>query len=107
MGLASAQQAFLRTRRDPATGKINPNDPALPPLPNGWVEELDSATGVYFYINEGGDGERTWVRPNFQPPSGPMMGGKSVISGGGEPTGEDYTERRKWGRFVSDHLFDF
>ncbi|EJK58905.1 hypothetical protein THAOC_20939 [Thalassiosira oceanica] len=74
MGLASAQQAFLRTRRDPSTGKINPNDPAVPPLPEGWVEELDEATGVYFYINEG-EGERTWVRPNFQPPSGPMMGG--------------------------------
>ena len=75
MGLASAQQAFLRTRRDPATGKINPNDPLVPPLPDGWVEELDSATGVYFYINDA-EGERTWVRPNFQPPSGPMMGGK-------------------------------
>merc|ERR1719401_1143784 len=74
MGLASAQQAFLRTRRDP-TGRINPEDPMVPPLPEGWEEEKDEATGVYYYIH-GETEERTWVRPNFHPPpaGGPMMG---------------------------------
>ena len=74
MGLASAQQAFLRTRRDP-TGQINQADPSVPPLPEGWTEELDQATGVHFYTNDE-LGERSWVRPNFRPPPGPgMMGG--------------------------------
>mmetsp|Transcript_13494 Transcript_13494/g.29209 ORF Transcript_13494/g.29209 Transcript_13494/m.29209 type:complete len:219 (-) Transcript_13494:326-982(-) len=70
MGLASAQQAYLRTRRNPATGQIDPNDPSVPPLPEGWTEEKDAATGAYYYVDETTD-ERSWVRPNFAPPSGP------------------------------------
>eukprot|EP00804_Cyclotella_cryptica_P012682 CCRYP_016284-RA/>CCRYP_016284-RA protein AED:0.04 eAED:0.04 QI:302/1/1/1/1/1/2/546/199 len=74
MGLASAQQAFLRTRRNPATGQIV-TDETVPPLPEGWKEELDEATGIYYYINEE-SGERSWVRPGFRPPGppGPMGG---------------------------------
>ncbi|KAL7518140.1 hypothetical protein ACHAWX_002998 [Stephanocyclus meneghinianus] len=74
MGLASAQQAFLRTRRNPATGQIV-TDETVPPLPEGWKEELDEATGIYYYINEE-TGERSWVRPGFRPPGppGPMGG---------------------------------
>jgi hypothetical protein len=72
MGLASAQQAYLRTRRNPA-GQISEQDETVPPLPEEWVEELDEATGIYFYVNES-NGERSWVRPGFRPP-GPGMGG--------------------------------
>ena len=80
MGLASAQQAYLRTRRDP-TGQIQ--DMSVPPLPDGWVEELDEATGAYYYYNDE-IGERTWVRINFHPgpgggPPPPMMGGEYII----------------------------
>mmetsp|Transcript_5966 Transcript_5966/g.10009 ORF Transcript_5966/g.10009 Transcript_5966/m.10009 type:complete len:200 (+) Transcript_5966:180-779(+) len=64
MGLASKQQAFLRRHRNPATGQI---DGPVPPLPEGWKEELDDATKVYFYVNEE-SGERSWVRPDFVPP---------------------------------------
>ncbi|KAL7535830.1 hypothetical protein ACHAXR_007805 [Thalassiosira sp. AJA248-18] len=71
MGLASAQQAYLRTRRDPE-GQINPGDAQVPPLPEGWKEELDGATGVHYYVHD--DGTRSWVRPNFRPPSGPGGG---------------------------------
>mmetsp|Transcript_27755 Transcript_27755/g.47200 ORF Transcript_27755/g.47200 Transcript_27755/m.47200 type:complete len:208 (+) Transcript_27755:289-912(+) len=72
MGLASAQQAFLRTRRD-HMGRINPEDPTVPPLPEGWEEEKDEATGVFYYVHEE-SGERSWVRPGFRPPGpgGPM-----------------------------------
>lgn len=75
MGLASAQQAFLRTRRNPATGQVAPTDDMVPSLPEGWKEELDEATGIYYYTNEK-NGERSWVRPEFQPPGmgGPPMG---------------------------------
>ncbi|KAK1734836.1 hypothetical protein QTG54_014709 [Skeletonema marinoi] len=64
MGLASKQQAFLRRHRNPATGQIGG---PVPPLPEGWKEELDDATKVYFYVNEE-SGERSWVRPDFVPP---------------------------------------
>lgn len=60
MGLASAQQAYLRTRRNPM-GQISPDDMTVPPLPEGWVEELDEATGVHYYVHDE-SGERTWVR---------------------------------------------
>mmetsp|Transcript_19545 Transcript_19545/g.35384 ORF Transcript_19545/g.35384 Transcript_19545/m.35384 type:complete len:209 (+) Transcript_19545:202-828(+) len=75
MGLASAQQAYLRTSRNPA-GQINPDDRNVPPLPEGWKEEKDDATGVYYYTNDE-NGERSWVRPDFRPPpsGGGMMGG--------------------------------
>ena len=77
MGLASAQQAYLRTRRNPV-GQINPEDMSVPPLPEGWKEELDEATGVHYYVHDE-SGKRSWVRPNFRPPGPgggpPMMGG--------------------------------
>mmetsp|Transcript_6758 Transcript_6758/g.9924 ORF Transcript_6758/g.9924 Transcript_6758/m.9924 type:complete len:199 (-) Transcript_6758:67-663(-) len=71
MGLASKQQAFLRRHRNPATGQI---DGPVPPLPEGWKEELDDATKVYFYVNEE-SGERSWVRPDFVPPGAGGPGG--------------------------------
>jgi hypothetical protein len=67
MGLASAQQGFLRSRP--------PNDPSIPPLPEGWTEEMDEATNISFYTHK--SGRRTWVRPGFRPPpaGGPPQGG--------------------------------
>jgi len=64
MGLASAQQGYLRS---------NANNPAamIPPLPEDWEEELDGATRCAFYTNKKTQ-ERTWVRPEFIPP--PAMG---------------------------------
>ena len=62
-------------------------DVTVPPLPEGWKEELDEATGVYFYVNEE-SGKRSWVRPNFRPPGPggppppPMMGGGPPMMGG-------------------------
>jgi len=71
MGLAAAQQGFLR----------NANNGMTPPLPEGWTEEEDRATRSTYYVHEE-SGERTWVRPGFIPPGGPggpppmnMMGG--------------------------------
>ena len=66
MGLADAQQAYLRAHRNPASGQIGGS---VPPLPEGWQEELDGATGAYYYVHEE-SGERSWVRPNFVPPAG-------------------------------------
>ncbi len=84
MGLASAQQAYLRTRRNPADGQINPMDVTVPFLPEGWKEELDGATGVHFYVHEE-SGKRSWVRPNFRPP-GPGVGPPPPpVMGGGPP----------------------
>lgn len=81
MGLASAQQAYLRSRRN-ALGQISPDDVTVPPLPEGWKEELDEVTAVHYYVNDE-TGERSWVRPNFRPPGpgggGPMMGGTCII----------------------------
>jgi U1 small nuclear ribonucleoprotein C len=65
MGLASAQQAFIRQ-----TGQ-------KPPLPEGWKEEFDEVTKASFYIHEE-SGERTWVRPGFLPPG--FMGGGPIPS---------------------------
>ena len=88
MGLASAQQAYLRTRRNPADGQINPMDVTVPFLPEGWKEELDGATGVHFYVHEE-SGKRSWVMPNFRPPGPgvgppppPVMGGGPPVMGG-------------------------
>ncbi|EED95266.1 predicted protein [Thalassiosira pseudonana CCMP1335] len=78
MGLASAQQSYLRGCRGP-NGQIPPDDATVPPLPEGWIEELDGATGIHYYVNEK-DGERSWVRPGFHPPG--HHGG-----GGGAPMG--------------------
>lgn len=69
MGLASAQQAFIKARGN--------QDPAIPPLPDGWKEETDDVTGISFYIDSR-SGKRTWVRPGFIPPppgpAGPPRG---------------------------------
>ena len=72
MGLASAQQAFIQAR--------GVNDPAVPPLPDGWKEDTDDVTGIQYYIDP--TGRRTWVRPGFiPPPPGAMMGGPPPPSG--------------------------
>lgn len=85
MGLASAQQGYIRTRRNPE-GSINPQDMSIPPLPEGWKEELDEATRVHFYTHEE-SGKRSWVRPNFRPPGpgGPGPGGPGPMMGGPPP----------------------
>jgi WW domain/U1 zinc finger len=59
MGLASAQQAYIRAR-----GK---DDAAIPPLPDGWREFVDDVTGISYYVDTT-SGKRTWVRPAFIPP---------------------------------------
>ena len=64
MGLASAQQGYIRAR-----GK---EDPMIPPLPDGYKEDVDECTGVTFYYNEE-TGDRSWVRPGFIPPAPPRM----------------------------------
>jgi U1 small nuclear ribonucleoprotein C len=66
MGLASAQQGYIRAR-----GK---DDPMIPTLPDGWKEDTDECTGISFYYNEE-TGDRSWVRPGFIPP--PPGGGGS------------------------------
>lgn len=70
MGLAAAQQGYLRSS--------GPGDPNVPPLPEGWKEENDEATGINYYVHEE-SGKRTWVRPGFRPPPAggptPMMRG--------------------------------
>lgn len=75
MGLAAAQQAFLRSRGPGAAG----------PLPPGWKEELDEATGIHYYVHEKSK-RRTWVRPGFRPPPvGPMGGMMPPPMGMGGP----------------------
>ncbi|GMH73092.1 hypothetical protein TL16_g06089, partial [Triparma laevis f. inornata] len=82
-GLANAQQQYT---------KANPNA-ELPPLPDGWTEDADPATGMPFFENDKGD--RTWARPGFVPPGpasgGPQMGGRpqyGVGSGGAPSAGQ-------------------
>jgi U1 small nuclear ribonucleoprotein C len=65
MGLAAAQQSFIKVR--------GVHDPAVPPLPEGWKEELDEVTGITYYIDKVNK-TRTWVRPGFIPP--PPGGGQ-------------------------------
>jgi U1 small nuclear ribonucleoprotein C len=65
MGLAAAQQSFIKAR--------GVTDSAVPPLPEGWKEELDEVTGISYYIDTVSR-TRTWVRPGFiPPPPGGMM----------------------------------
>jgi WW domain/U1 zinc finger len=59
MGLASAQQGYIK-----AHGK---DDPSIPPLPDGWKEDVDDVTGISYYMDTT-TGKRTWVRPGFIPP---------------------------------------
>ena len=59
MGLAAAQQSFLRAK--------GASDPAVPPLPDGWKEEVDEVTGISYYIDTNTK-KRSWVRPGFIPP---------------------------------------
>jgi U1 small nuclear ribonucleoprotein C len=66
MGLASAQQAYVKARGE--------NDPMIPPLPDGWIQEADDVTGILYYTNTI-TSERSWVRPGFfPPPPGPPPG---------------------------------
>jgi len=44
MGLASAQQGYIRAR--------GADDPLIPPLPDGWTEDTDECTGISFYYND-------------------------------------------------------
>lgn len=74
MGLAAAQQAFIRN----CGPNPNPND--VPPLPQGWREEHDEATRLTFYLNEETN-ERAWARPGFFPP-GPAGGGMRNMNAG-------------------------
>lgn len=75
MGLASAQQAYMSSK-----GK---EDPLIPPLPDGWKEDVDDVTSITYYINEK-TGKRSWVRPGFiPPPPGPMMRGAPPPQRGG------------------------
>jgi len=73
MGLASAQQGYIRAR-----GK---DDPMIPPLPDGWKEDTDECTGISFYYNEE-TGDRNWVRPRFIPPPPGGGGGRPMNRGG-------------------------
>ena len=59
MGLASAQQGFVKA--------FGTEHPAVPPLPEGWKEEMDDVTGIAYYIDTKTK-RRTWVRPGFIPP---------------------------------------
>eukprot|EP00934_Nitzschia_sp_Nitz4_P008485 Nitzschia sp. Nitz4//scaffold14_size191712//151335//152279//NITZ4_001748-RA/size191712-processed-gene-0.78-mRNA-1//-1//CDS//3329537002//8475//frame0 len=77
MGLASAQQAYVRA--------MGPADPMIPPLPPGWKEEMDDVTHIPFYYNDE-TGERSWVRPGFlPPPPGPPPPGMGMQRGGPPP----------------------
>lgn len=75
MGLASAQQAFIRAR--------GVDDPAVTPLPDGWKEIVDDVTSITYYINTK-TGKRTWVRPGFIPPP-PGKGPPHMRGPGGPP----------------------
>mmetsp|Transcript_2926 Transcript_2926/g.4275 ORF Transcript_2926/g.4275 Transcript_2926/m.4275 type:complete len:233 (-) Transcript_2926:220-918(-) len=71
MGLASAQQAFMRNAaHNPAAASM------VPPLPEGWEEHVDGGTRIKYYVHQ--DGKRQWHRPGFIPPP---------AGGGGPPPG--------------------
>ena len=83
MGLATAQQSYIKAR--------GIQDPAIPPLPEGWKEELDEVTGISYYIDKKNK-TRTWVRPGFIPPPpgsmanrGPPPSSSSSYRGGPFP----------------------
>ncbi|GFH44903.1 hypothetical protein CTEN210_01377 [Chaetoceros tenuissimus] len=71
MGLASAQQQFMRN-----TGQKLP-------LKEGWTEEFDEVTRASYYMNNE-TGERTWVRPDFIPP-GPGGPPPPMMNAGNAP----------------------
>lgn len=80
MGLAAAQQTYIRAK--------GVHDPAIPPLPTGWKEELDEVTGISYYIDTKASKSRTWVRPGFIPPppgGGPRGGGGPQQQNRGPP----------------------
>lgn len=74
MGLASAQQAFLKA--------YGADHPAVPPLPEGWREEIDDVTGIAYYVDTNTK-KRTWVRPGFIPPPPGAVGPPPPNRGGG------------------------
>lgn len=83
MGLAAAQQSYIKAR--------GIHDAAIPPLPEGWKEELDEVTGITYYIDKVNK-TRTWVRPGFIPPPpggmanrGPPPAGYHPNRGGSQP----------------------
>jgi U1 small nuclear ribonucleoprotein C len=77
MGLAAAQQGYIRAR-----GK---DDPMISPLPDGWKEDTDECTGITYYYNDE-TGKRTWARPGFIPPlPGPPGRPPPMMQGGGPP----------------------
>jgi len=76
MGLASAQQGFLKT--------FGADHPAVPPLPEGWKEEMDAVTGIVYYIDTKTK-RRTWVRPGFIPPPPGAVGPPPPNQRGGHP----------------------
>lgn len=83
MGLASAQQEFIRMRGE--------DDPLIPPLPEGWKQGADDVTRISYYIEES-TGKRTWVRPGFIPPPPgslppPQFRGPPPPAMGGPPPG--------------------
>jgi hypothetical protein len=78
MGLAAAQQAFLKSQPPEAVSVL------VPPLPAGWKEGVDDVTGIPYYIDTS-KGKRTWVRPGFIPPP--------PSSGGGDKGGSQFANR--------------
>jgi U1 small nuclear ribonucleoprotein C len=67
MGLASAQQAYLKSRQLIDEQQQQQIPSSVPPLPKGWKEEWDDATHSSYYLHIP-TGRRTWVRPGFRPP---------------------------------------
>ena len=82
MGLAAAQHKFLKAR--------GAHDPAVPPLPDGWKEDVDEVTGISYYVDTNTK-KRTWVRPGFVPP--PLGGGGPPPRGPPPPPQQFYGQQ--------------
>merc|ERR1740124_1391650 len=98
MGLAAAQQGFLRT---------NANNPggAPPPLTDGWTEEDDGATRAKFYTHSE-SGVRTWVRPGFVPPGGGGGGPPpGAMSGGGHHNNNNHQQSNNYNNNNNNNRF--